>query len=226
MTIRELLLYDLSDAARVCFLTLQEDRVEGGIQGLADILDWSTRKTQRIVRELESAGLLRVQRQHKTSAQFFVVDDKSVAHSVCSDTDVHYVPEQSEQTEQGAPDMTPMPDLSGKAADPVDDLRMRMEAIALRGIEWVLRTFPSEMINEHLTIVEELARAGTAHNPAGLLNSSLRGRCLLFRPERLIGSSVTHETAPEGPQSLPNGRSPAEVGGAHRAARDRAGESL
>ena len=189
MTIRELLALDLSDAARVCFITLRECSVEGGVRELADILDWSERKTQRIIRELESAGLLRVQRQHKVPAQFFIVDDKSDAPCMY-DLDCRGTDTQSEHSEHGATDMADMPDLSDifpeKQSDPPDDLRTRLEKIAFSGIEWLLRTYPVEMIEEKLVVIEEILADPNCpvRNPAALLNAAIRGKCFLYCPAK------------------------------------------
>ena len=251
MTVQAVFQSDVSDAAFRCFYALQDGDGDysGGVKGLAGILGWSESKTGRVLRELQSAGIVRVVYGVRQTARVFisdgsaedledieqrsvdsdgsqeapeavvdnrsvkndgsaedledieqrsvdsdgsqeaseaVVDNRSVKNDgSCTDTDcISTVPEQTESEALDRADM--------------QDLRARLEALAFRGIEWALRTFDPDVLDKTVETVEDLAREGIAYNPGGLLNSALRGKVLLFRPEK-------------GSESDGDGRSPEAV---------------
>ena len=178
------------DAFRAFYaLQSQEGEFNRGIGGLAEVLGWSDRKTSRVLKELEEGNIVRVERRYKAPARICVygVRDGSVGSAEpapdnrsdglrgsCSDSDFDSVcTVQDSQSESEAFDSA---DLAG--------LRARLEALAFRGVSWALRTFEPSVLDETLTIVEGLAAEGLSYNPGGLVNSALRGKVVLFRPEK------------------------------------------
>jgi len=202
MTVQAVCKSDVSDAAFRCFHALQDGGGDysGGVRGLAGILGWSESKTGRVLRELQAAGIVRVVYGFRQAARISVcgesvedledveqrsvdsdgsleateafVDNRSVkTDGYCTDTDcISTVPEQTDTEQHGSAD--------------VQDLRARLEALAFRGVSWALQTFDPELLDRTVATVEDLVREGIAYNPGGLLNSALRGKVLLFRPEK------------------------------------------
>ena len=189
MTLRRVFEASVSGDAFRAFYALQSEGGEfnRGIRGLAEVLGWSDRKTSRVLKELEEADIIRVERRYKAPARICVcgVTDGSVGsvepapgnrsddlRGSCSDSDCTDL---KQSVQSGSVDLDP-PDLA--------DLRARLESLAFRGVSWALRTFERNVLDETLTIVEGLAADGLSYNPAGLINSALRGKVVLFRPEK------------------------------------------
>ena len=197
MTIRDILSLNLSDAARICFVTLEECRVEGGIRELAGILGWSEGKTGRVLKELQEAELISVEYRFRQPAQILISDgsvepapdNRSVktAGSCMNDLDCVST-DQSEQSRSEDLDPADMPDLSEifpeKESDSPDDLQTRLEKIAFSGIEWLIKTYSVEVIDEKLATIEQILEDPNCpiQNPAALLNAAIRGRCSLYCP--------------------------------------------
>lgn len=219
MTVEQVFRSGVNSDAFKAFYALQREGVQfnGGVKGLARILDWSESKTSNVLQELQSRGFVRVDKRYHALARIFVCgsdlpasvgqEDRqqepgdlslesgisnSEFHSCSDGTDSTSTctSEQSESDELSNSKFDPstMPDLSetfpGAQSDPTDDLQMRMRAIAFKGIEWALRTFDHKLIGDCLEVIEDLVRDGVSYNPGGLLNSALRGKCFLFRPEQ------------------------------------------
>ena len=213
MTLQDVFASGVSGDAFRTFYALQSEGGEftRGIGGLAEVLGWSDRKTSRVLKELETANIVRVERRYKAPARICVrgVTDGSIGSAEpapgnrsdglrgsCSDSDLDSVC--TVQNSQSESEVFDLPDLSGQRsalaeeADPYN-LRPRLQAVSFIGTEWLLKTFSAEVIDGHLTVVEDLVSDGIAHNPGGLLNCALRGKCVLFRPEK--ASETSQETS-------------------------------
>lgn len=141
---------------------------------------------------MEEAGIVRVERKYKAPARICVCgapdrhaeidgsaepalgnrsDKKRGSCSTDSDSDCTDLKQsvQSESVDLDSPDLM--------------DLRGRLESLAFRGVSWALKTFDPKVLGETLTTVEALARDGLSYNPGGLVNSALRGKVVLFRPQ-------------------------------------------
>ena len=169
MTVQDVCALDLPDAGRLCLLVASGMDRPGTIRELAKALNWREAKTRRVVRLLESSGHVEVSRQGSAAQIVVSIFD----HPACTGSE----PECTVPTEQSVQTEPP----TEKPPESDTELRTRLEAIAFRGIGWVLRTFPHDVVNEHLTVVEDLVREGVSYSPAGLLNAALRGKCPLFR---------------------------------------------
>ena len=67
MNLHDVFVSGVSGDAFRAFYALQDggEEFDRGIQGLAKVLSWSDRKTSRAVKELEEAGIVRVERRWK-----------------------------------------------------------------------------------------------------------------------------------------------------------------
>ena len=212
MTVLEAVRSDISDAGFRLLYGL--DRVggefDGGVQGLAGILGWNERKTGRILKELVAEDVIRVERRYKMPSRIFISDTSDrpaepapversdkIGGSVLTDSDSTVQTEQNSQSE--AFERANLSDLGDQIleTDPADDLRVRLEALAFRGIGWALRTFEPDVLLSTVATVEALARDGIAYNPGGLVNAALRGKVLLFRPESPQNAGRAPESAGE-----------------------------